>query len=171
MSICRIISCVVGRGHLQWPMHSLGKNVSLCPASFCTPKPSLPVILVSLDFLHLHSNPLWWKGHFFTLIVLEAVVGLQRIGQLKLLYHKCLGHRLGLLWCWMVCLGNEPRSYHWLSGHEFEQTRGDNERLGSLVCYSSWSHRESDTTWRLNSNNKSRVYIRVHSWCYTSHWF
>ena len=22
-----------------------------------------------------------------------------------------VGHRLGLLWCWMICLGNEPRSF------------------------------------------------------------
>ena len=43
------------------------------------------------------------------------------------------------------------------------------ERLGSLVCYSSWGHRESDTTWGLN-NNRSRVYTRTHSWRYTSQW-
>ena len=29
-------------------------SVSLCPASFCTPRPNLPVIQISLDFL------LWW---------------------------------------------------------------------------------------------------------------
>ena len=27
ISICRVISCVVGRGHLLWPVHSLGKTV------------------------------------------------------------------------------------------------------------------------------------------------
>ena len=27
---------------------------------------------------------------------------------------------------------------------EFEQTLGDNEGQGSLVCYSPWSHKESD---------------------------
>jgi len=31
--------------------------------------------------------------------------------QLKLLQHYWLGHRLGLLWYWMVCLGNEQRSF------------------------------------------------------------
>ena len=39
----RLVSCVVGRGCLLWPVHSLGKTVSFCPASFCTPKPNLPV--------------------------------------------------------------------------------------------------------------------------------
>ena len=44
-------------------------------------------------------------------------------------------------------------SYHWLSGHEFEQTTGDSEGQESLVCCSPWGHKESDTTERLNSNN------------------
>ena len=36
--------------------------------------------------------------------------------------------------------------HHWLSGHGFEQTLGDSEGQGSLVCCSSWGHKESDTT-------------------------
>ena len=28
--------------------------------------------------------------------------------------------------------------HHWLNGHEFEQTPGDNEGQGSLACCSSW---------------------------------
>ena len=31
--------------------------------------------------------------------------------------------------------------HHWLSGHEFEQTPGDSEGQGSLVCCSSWGRR------------------------------
>ena len=31
--------------------------------------------------------------------------------------------------------------HHWFSGHEFEQTPGDSEGQGSLVCCSSWGHR------------------------------
>ena len=27
------------------------------------------------------------------------------------------------------------RWHHWLNGHEFEETQGDNEGQGSLVCY------------------------------------
>ena len=30
---------------------------------------------------------------------------------------------------------------HWLNGHEFEQTLGDSEGQGSIVCCSPWGHR------------------------------
>ena len=43
--------------------------------------------------------------------------------------------------------------HHQLTGHEFEQTLADGEGRGSLVCCSPWGHKESDTAWRLNSNN------------------
>ena len=33
-----------------------------------------------------------------------------------------------------------------LNGHEFDQTPGDGERQGSLVCCSPQGHKESDTT-------------------------
>ena len=39
---------------------------------------------------------------------------------------------------------------HQFNGHEFEQTQGDSEGQGNLVCYSPWSHKESDMTKRLN---------------------
>ena len=35
---------------------------------------------------------------------------------------------------------------HQLNGHEFEQTAGDSEGQESLVCYSPWGCKESDTT-------------------------
>ena len=72
--MCRVISCVVGRGCLLWPMRSLGKTlVSFCSASFCTPRPNLPLLLY-LYFLLLHSSPLWWKAHLFLVLVLESLV-------------------------------------------------------------------------------------------------
>ena len=36
--------------------------------------------------------------------------------------------------------------HHWLSGRKFEQTPGDSEGQGSLVCCNSWSRKELDTT-------------------------
>ena len=33
-----------------------------------------------------------------------------------------------------------------LNGHKFEPAPGDGEGQGSLVCYSLWCHKESDTT-------------------------
>ena len=41
--------------------------------------------------------------------------------------------------------------HHQFNGHELWQTPGDGEGQGGLVCCSPWSHRESDTTWRLNN--------------------
>ena len=49
--------------------------------------------------------------------------------------------------------------HHRLKGHEFEQTLGDSEGEGSLACCSAWDRKESDTTERLNNNNKAG---RVH---------
>ena len=36
--------------------------------------------------------------------------------------------------------------HHQLKGHEFEQTLGDGEGRGNLVCCSLWGHKESDRT-------------------------
>ena len=69
------------------------------------------LLQVFLDFLLLHSSPLEWKRHLFWMLVLKGLVGLHRTIQLQLLQHYYLGHRLGLLWYWMVCLGNEQRSF------------------------------------------------------------
>ena len=44
---------------------------------------------------------------------------------------------------------------HQLNGHKFEQTLGNGEGQGSLACCSSWGHKESDTTERLNNNQKT----------------
>ena len=52
--------------------------------------------------------------------------------------------------------------HHRLSGHEFEQTPGVGDGQGSLVCYSPWGRKESDTTERLN-NNKSRTRDSLYS--------
>ena len=38
------------------------------------------------------------------------------------------------------------RQHHRLNGHEFEQSLGDSEGQGSLVCCSPWGHKEADTT-------------------------
>ena len=41
--------------------------------------------------------------------------------------------------------------HHQLNGHEFEQTLGDSEGQGSLVCCSPWGHKELDMTEQLNN--------------------
>ena len=44
--------------------------------------------------------------------------------------------------------------HHQLNGCEFEQTPGDDEGQGTVVCCSPGGRRESDTTEQLNHNNK-----------------
>ena len=45
--------------------------------------------------------------------------------------------------------------HHQFNGRESEQTAGDGEGQGSLVCCSPWSCKESDMTERLNSKNNN----------------
>ena len=80
-------------------------SAGLCRGSFCIPRPNFLLLQESLDFVLLHSIPLWWKGYLFWVFVLKGLVSLYRTIQLQLLQHYWLGHRLGLLWYWMVCLG------------------------------------------------------------------
>ena len=48
--------------------------------------------------------------------------------------------------------------HHRLNGHEVEQTPGDSEGQGSLLCCSPWGHKSDLTTW-LNNNNKCPLYL------------
>ena len=47
------------------------------------------------------------KDIFFGVLILEGLVGFHRTVQLQFLKNYWSGHRLGLLWYWMVCLGNK----------------------------------------------------------------
>ena len=117
MSMCRVFSCVVGRGCLLWLVCSLGKTLLALALLHFVPQGQICLLLqASLEFLLLHFSPLWWKGHLFWVLVLEGLIGLHRTIQLQLLQHYWLGHRLGLLWYWMVCLGNEQRPFYWGKG-------------------------------------------------------
>ena len=110
MSMCRVFSCVVGRGYLLWSV-SWQNSISLCPASFSIPRPNLPVTPgVSWLPTFAFQSPIM-KRTSFGVLVLKSLVGLHRTVPLQLLQRYWLGHRLGLLWYWMVCLGNEQRSF------------------------------------------------------------
>ena len=52
--------------------------------------------------------------------------------------------------------------HHWLSGHEFEQTPGNSEGQGSLVCCSPWDHTDSNTTGRPNNRNSGITRVLSH---------
>ena len=96
MSMCIVVSCIVGRGCLLWPVRSLGKTVSLCSASFCTPRPNLSVTPhISWLPTFAFQSPTMNKTSFFGVLVLEGLTSLHRTGQLQLLGHWWLAHRLG----------------------------------------------------------------------------
>ena len=82
-------------------------SVILCPTSFCTPRPNLP-ITSGRSWLptFVFQSPIM-RQHLFWLLVLEGLIVLHRTIQLQLLQHFWLGHRLGLLWYLMVWLGNK----------------------------------------------------------------
>ena len=73
MRMCRAISCVVGRGCLLRPVHPLGKTVSLCLVSFCTPGQTyllLQVSLTSYFCIPVHYDE---KDVFFCVSILEGL--------------------------------------------------------------------------------------------------
>ena len=77
MSMCKVISCVVGTGCLLWPVCSLDKTpLAFAALHFVLQEQTCLLLQVSPDFLLLHSNPLWWKGHLFLVLVLEELVDL-----------------------------------------------------------------------------------------------
>ena len=55
--------------------------------------------------------------------------------------------------------------HHRLNGHAFEQTPGDGEGQGSLVCCSPWDCKELETTQRLNNKMKSSSDEVLLDWC------
>ena len=89
--MCRVVSLVVGRGCLLWPVCSLGKTLlAFALLHFVLQAQTCLLPQVSLDFLLWHSYPLGWKGCLFLLLVLEGLVGLHRTIQLQLLQHYWL---------------------------------------------------------------------------------
>ena len=108
--MCRVVFPVVWRGCLLWPVHSLAKILlafallhSVLQGQICL---LLQVLLPTFAF---QSSIM--KGHIFGVLVLKGLVCLQRTIPLQLFQHYWSGHRFGLLWYWMVCLGNEQRTF------------------------------------------------------------
>ena len=112
MSMCRVFSCVVGKGCLLWPVRSLGKTLLALPCLILYSKAKFACYSrCSLTSYFCIPVPYNEKDIFLGVLVLEGLVGLHRTIQLQLLQHYWSGLRLGLLWYWMVCLGNEQRSF------------------------------------------------------------
>ena len=65
--MCKIVSCVVGKGYLLWPGHSLSRRIQLAFAllHFVLQGQTCLLLQESHDFLLLHSNLQWWIEHLF----------------------------------------------------------------------------------------------------------
>ena len=112
MSMHRVLSWVVGKGYLLWLAWFLDKTLLAFALLHFVLRGQICLLLqVSLDFWLLHSITLQWKWHLLGVLVLQGLVELHRTVQLQLIHHYWSEHRLGLLWYWMVCLGNELRSF------------------------------------------------------------
>ena len=93
MSMCIVFSLVIGKGCLLWPGFSLKKTLLAFPLlHFVLQGQTCLSFRVFLDFLLLHSNPLWWKGHFFFFNgSSRRCCRYSKTCQLQLLQHQWLG--------------------------------------------------------------------------------
>ena len=107
MSMCSLLLCCWKRVFAMTSAFSWQNSVSLYPASFCTPSPNL----------HVTSGISWLPTLAFQSPIMKRTylggVSSQRSYRpsqnLSTLASSVLlvGHRLGFLWYWMVCLGND----------------------------------------------------------------
>ena len=114
MSMCRVFSCVVEIGCLLWPVCSLGKILLAFALLYFVLQGQICLGKRYSRFLTSYFHipvPYDEKDIFFVYVSSRSLIGLHRPIQLQLLQHYWLGHGLGLLRYWMVCLGNEQRSF------------------------------------------------------------
>ena len=109
-SICRVLACVVGRRCLLWPVHSLRKTVLAydCFTLYSKAKFACYSRYLLTSYFYI---PVPYDEKDIFLVLVLSLVDLHRTIQLQLLQHYWSEHRLGLLWYWMVCLGNKLRSF------------------------------------------------------------
>ena len=91
MSMCRVFSCVVGKGCLYDQCILLAKLLAFALLHFVLQGQTYLLLQVCLEFLPVHSSSLSLKEHLFSMLVLENLVGYHRTIQLQLLQHYCWG--------------------------------------------------------------------------------
>ena len=78
MSMCRVISCVIGRGCLLWPVRSLGRTLlAFALLHFVLQGQACLLLEISLDFLLWHFSPYNEHDILLLVLVLEGFVGLR----------------------------------------------------------------------------------------------
>ena len=86
-------------------------SVSLCPASFCTPRPNLPVT-PGVSWLPTFSvQSLMMKRTSFLGVSSRSSCRSSQNHSTSASTAYWSGHRFALPWYWMVCLGNKQRLF------------------------------------------------------------
>ena len=111
MSTCSLLLCCWKSVFAMTTVFSWQNSVSLFPPSFCTPRPNLPVFPV-LSWLPTFAfqSPSMKRTTFFGASVRVSCRSSQNQST-SASSALVAGHRLGLLWYWMVCLGKGLRSF------------------------------------------------------------
>ena len=108
MSMCGLLLCFWKRVFTLTSAFSWQNSISLCPCFILYSKAKFAsysrYLLTSYFCIPIPNDE---KDVFFLVLVLEDLVGPHRTVHLQLLQHCSSGHRLGLLWYWMVCLRNK----------------------------------------------------------------
>ena len=132
ISMCRVISCVLGQGCLLWPVCSLDRTLlAFVLLHFVLQDQTCLLLQISLDFLLFHSNPLWWKGHLLLVLVLGLEVF---IAPVNFRFFSIRGWGIDLDYC---SLGNTLRSFC----HFWDCTQAVAQTMNSLLP-------NSDLNWR-----------------------
>ena len=90
MSMCKVFSCVFGRGYLLWPVRSLGKTLLAFALLLYSKAKFACYSRGFLTFTLVFQSPKW-KGHLFWLLVVKGLGSLHRTVQLQLLQHYWWG--------------------------------------------------------------------------------
>ena len=125
ISIYKAVSYVIGKKFAVTGVFLWQSSASLCRASFCSPRPNLPVIpdifwLPTCSF----QSPMMKMTSFFVVssrrycrsscdvcvLVPQSCLTMSDMVNLSI-FSISVRHRLGLLWYWMIFLGNKPRSF------------------------------------------------------------
>ena len=94
MSMCSHLLCFWKRVLAMTSISSWQNSLSFCPASSCTSRSNLPVILGGPWLPTFAFQSTMMKRTSFLVLVLQGVVGIHRTSQLQLLQHQWLGLNL-----------------------------------------------------------------------------
>ena len=93
MSMCRVISCIVARGYLLWPVYSLGKTLLTFALLHFVPQGQgvLYVLTEPFNFIYNHSTCVYIYIHTQTILWHRKY---------KLTNHQSW-HSVGIYWLWI----------------------------------------------------------------------